>query len=58
MTGHLSSAVMRLLKSVALLATSLLSTSVDAAASQTFTWKNVRIGGGGMQRVWTKKHKY
>ncbi|KAF8854623.1 putative endoglucanase [Acephala macrosclerotiorum] len=35
------------LRSAAVLAAGLFSASVDAAASQAFTWKNVRIGGGG-----------
>ncbi|TVY47674.1 Xyloglucanase [Lachnellula occidentalis] len=38
---------MLFLNSVALLAASLLAGSVSAYTSQTFTWKNVRIGGGG-----------
>ncbi len=42
-----SSAVMRLLKSLALLAASAVLPLVDAAASQAFTWKNVRLGAGG-----------
>jgi len=37
--------IMFLFQGAALLAASLLTTSVDAVASQTFTWKNVKIGG-------------
>ena len=36
---------MYFLESAVLLATGLLSAPVNAAASQAFTWKNVRIGG-------------
>lgn len=39
---------MHFLQSVTLLVTSLYSISVEAAASQAFTWKNVRLGAGGM----------
>jgi hypothetical protein len=42
---------MHLLNSVALLATGLLTASVNAAASQGFTWNNVRLGGGGRNKV-------
>ncbi|KAI9050188.1 hypothetical protein LZ554_006329 [Drepanopeziza brunnea f. sp. 'monogermtubi'] len=38
---------MRTLQSPAFLVFVLLSESVQAVASQTFTWKNVKIGGGG-----------
>ncbi|KAL2074161.1 hypothetical protein VTL71DRAFT_7939 [Oculimacula yallundae] len=38
---------MFLLQGAAILAASLLSGSVEAVASQAFTWKNVKIGGGG-----------
>ncbi|TVY88107.1 Xyloglucanase, partial [Lachnellula willkommii] len=38
---------MFVLNSVALVAASLLAGSINAFTSQTFTWKNVRIGGGG-----------
>ncbi|CZT51371.1 probable endoglucanase [Rhynchosporium secalis] len=38
---------MFLLQGAAILAAGLLSGSVEAVASQAFTWKNVKIGGGG-----------
>jgi xyloglucan-specific exo-beta-1,4-glucanase len=38
---------MQFFQTAAILASALYSACVDAAASQAFTWKNVRIGGGG-----------